>query len=456
MRLICLMLLLAPAVFAQTTQPEPGSTDTTQSLSSRRIVLDIFENKVEVERIAIPDFNVTAPTQAFNEARQQLMDVLRADIINSGYLDLIDLSRFAGLGDPHSGPVDFAKWASVEANHLVLGSITPQGDQMRIEVRLYDIAAKKHVLAKAYRGLPKLARKMGHVVADDILYRLRGIKFATSKIVFTREANQTGAKPKFLKELFIMDYDGYDPLPITRGGISFSPSACQVGKDTMLAYSVFERPGSLNAAYNIYFKPTLLSRPKPILSGSDQRATSPAISPDGRKVAFAMTKEGNVDIYVMRLDGSDLVRLTRHPHVDTNPSWSPGGNAILFTSGRTGAPQIYQMDADGLNQRRITYENPYNDSAVWNPVHDSIAYVSRFENDFDIYVMNIKDGKNYRVTSKQGSNEEPCWSPDGNQLAFTSNRSGKWQIYVVNINGMNLRQVTHSGNNRNPVWIKGK
>jgi len=443
MRLFCLFLALVPLAWSQSASPQ----------STRRFVLDIFENQVEIERIAIPDFSAKVTSPEMLQAKQTMLEVLRADIKNSGYFEMIDLSRFSSFGDHASGPVDFNQWASIEASHLVLGTLTEQEGQMRVEVRLYDIAARKHVLAKAYRGLPKLARKIGHVVADDILYRLRGVKFATSKIVFARETGARSATERLIKELFIMDYDGVDPLPITRGGISFSPSAAFVNNEVMLAYSVFERPGSLNAAYNIYFKPTLLSRPKALLAGNDQRATSPAISPDGRKVAFAMSKDGNVEIYVMRLDGTDLVQLTRHPHVDTNPTWSPGGNAILFTSGRTGSPQIYQMDADGLNQRRLTFDNPYNDSSAWNPVHDSIAYVSRFENDFDIFIMNIKDGKSYRVTEKQGSNEEPCWSPDGNQLAFTSNRTGSWQIYVVNINGMNLRQVTHSGNNRNPVWV---
>jgi len=82
-----------------------------------------------------------------------------------------------------------------------------------------------------------------------------------------------------------------------------------------------------------------------------------------------------------------------------------------------------------------------------------MAYVSRFENNFDIFIMDLQTRVNYRVTSMQGSNEDPHWSPDGEQLCFTSNRSGHWQIYAINRNGTNLRQITHTGNNREPVWI---
>ena len=63
-------------------------------------------------------------------------------------------------------------------------------------------------------------------------------------------------------------------------------------------------------------------------------------------------------VYRVGLDGTDYLRLTRQPSVDTNPSWSPGGRSLIFTSDRTGSPQIYRMDADGLNTVRITEENP--------------------------------------------------------------------------------------------------
>ena len=112
------------------------------------------------------------------------------------------------------------------------------------------------------------------------------------------------------------------------------------------------------------------------------------------------------------------------------------------------------MDADGLNRVLITTQNPYNDSAKWSPRHDYMAYVSRFDNDFDIFIMNLQTRENYRVTANQGSNEEPHWSPDGEQLCFTSNRSGRWQIYAINRNGTNLRQITKTGNNREPVWVE--
>jgi len=420
----------------------------------KEVEFTLFGEKVSRLNIAVPDFKLATPTPSYREAWKTINEVLRADLRNSGYFKVLSQERMRLIRDPHDGPLNFADWGSIEAQHLVVGSVREKDGEMRIEVRLFEVASGQSIVAQAYRtGNLKLARKMAHRVADDILTHLRNSKFATSKIIFSKESASKLDPTKRLKELHIMDYDGYNPLPITRGGIAVSPSAIRKGNDTMMAYAVYENAYTFNATYGIFLKPTLQSRPQPLFNEQDRRASAPALSPDGKKVAFSIADQGNVDIFVMGLNGSDLLRLTHHPGVDTNPSWAPGGRSILFTSDRTGTPQIYRMDADGLNRSRITQQNPYNDGAVWNPRFDYMAYVSRFDSKFDIFIMDMQTRRNYRVTSQQGSNEDPCWSPDGEQLVFTSDRSGQWQLYAVNRDGTNLRQITNTGNCRHPVWV---
>ena len=60
--------------------------------------------------------------------------------------------------------------------------------------------------------------------------------------------------------------------------------------------------------------------------------TTPAWSPDGRRIAFSSERDGNAEIYVMDADGSELARLTSSPGKDRFPSWSPGGQYIAFSS----------------------------------------------------------------------------------------------------------------------------
>ena len=78
----------------------------------------------------------------------------------------------------------------------------------------------------------------------------------------------------------------------------------------------------------------------------------PRWSPDGRQIAFQHDSGGNVDIYVMNADGSNIRRLTDAPGPDALPAWMPDGR-IVFRSARTGSWGIYVMYADGRDQQQI-------------------------------------------------------------------------------------------------------
>jgi hypothetical protein len=86
---------------------------------------------------------------------------------------------------------------------------------------------------------------------------------------------------------------------------------------------------------------------------SDSR---PRFSPDGTKIIFQSSRDGNNEIYVMNPDATGLTRLTNHSASDSAPVWSPDGTKILFTSTRDNpmSPSLYVMNADGTNQTRVT------------------------------------------------------------------------------------------------------
>ena len=83
----------------------------------------------------------------------------------------------------------------------------------------------------------------------------------------------------------------------------------------------------------------------------------PAWSPDGRKIAFRSTRNGNRDIYVMNADGSGERNLTRNAAWDSRPSWSPDGRKIAFVSNRDGRLEAHVMNADGSGQRSLTVQD---------------------------------------------------------------------------------------------------
>jgi len=82
--------------------------------------------------------------------------------------------------------------------------------------------------------------------------------------------------------------------------------------------------------------------------------TDPALSADGKLVAYASDRSGgdNLDIWVQQIDGGVPLRLTSDQSDESEPSFSPGGDRIVFHSDREGGG-IYTMPALGSEPRLI-------------------------------------------------------------------------------------------------------
>ncbi|MCJ7570015.1 MAG: hypothetical protein MUO58_21095 [Anaerolineales bacterium] len=93
----------------------------------------------------------------------------------------------------------------------------------------------------------------------------------------------------------------------------------------------------------------------------------PVWSPDGSLVAFHSSRDGNMEIYVMKANGSLVARLTDNEADDMFPAWSSDGTKIAFHSNRDGNLEVYMMNVDGSNLRNLT-NNPAEDTfPAWHP-----------------------------------------------------------------------------------------
>ncbi|MEX2288644.1 MAG: hypothetical protein WD648_16220 [Planctomycetaceae bacterium] len=126
-----------------------------------------------------------------------------------------------------------------------------------------------------------------------------------------------------------------------------------------------------------------------VMQASGQYCHQPAWSPDGRWIAFASDRDGNIELYKVRLDGTELTRLTTESGIDCRPRWSPDGRWILFSSNRHGNFDLFVMSTDGGDVRRLTTNAASDDHGDWSPDGKSIAFVSMRDGGFDIYRLNV-------------------------------------------------------------------
>lgn len=93
------------------------------------------------------------------------------------------------------------------------------------------------------------------------------------------------------------------------------------------------------------------------------RATSPAVSPDGTRVAFYLVKDGQRDVYTVPVAGGEPTRVTSDPASDVSPAWSPDGLELAFVSDRDGRNQVWTVAADG--ETRANPARRVSDFSTW-------------------------------------------------------------------------------------------
>ena len=155
-----------------------------------------------------------------------------------------------------------------------------------------------------------------------------------------------------------------------------------------------------------------------------------AKAPTTAKIVFGASREGNRELYLMNIDGSDQINITNHPADDIYGAWSPTGEQILFASDRDKGYDLYLMDADGQNVRRVFGKPAHREAPTWSPDGKQIAYTRREQGKRVIYIASIDSKKEERVMI--GSNL--AWSPDGTEIACVVKAGqDRWEIHILNV-----------------------
>lgn len=167
----------------------------------------------------------------------------------------------------------------------------------------------------------------------------------------------------------------------------------------------------------------------------------PAWSPDGSWIAFDRRNEAaqRTEVWTVRPDGSREVRLSASGGNDANPAWSPDGARIAFQSTRAGNWEVFVMRADGSDQLRVTATPDRQEGEPsWSPDGTRLVYSAGRGTVRDIYVANADGSAERQVTRLGRAVWRPRWSPDGSRIAFYEWPPDGGNLYVVNADGTSL------------------
>ncbi len=365
---------------------------------------------------------------------RELSDIVRDDLTFTGLFVCIDKASYIEQASQEFSQLN---WKPLGIEAVVKGTIT-MGQDVAVDVSVYDVFEGKIILHKQYHADKNLVRQLAHNISNDIYKAFTGQSgMFRTKIAFVAE---DGGE----KGIYVMDWDGHRARKLgLKGSLVLAPHWSSDG--TKIVYS-----SERGRQWGIYLLDFGKMTEKKIFASKGTNMAG-GFSPRGDTITLSSTKDGTPDIYLLSLKDDSVKKLTFTQGIEVSPVVSPDGSQIAFVSDRGGSPQLYLMRADGSDIRRITFEGSYNTSPNWSPTGDRIAFACRRGKNQICIVK--PDGSALIQLTESGNNEDPSFSPDGRHITFSSDRDGTKGIYIMRANGEAQKKISPQGLRSNaPGW----
>lgn len=171
------------------------------------------------------------------------------------------------------------------------------------------------------------------------------------------------------------------------------------------------------------------------------------VSPKGDKIVFTSTRSGDVELYTMNPDGSNVIQITNELGYDGGAFFSPDGSKLVFRASRPKTEQeqktykellakglvapsdmeIFTCNIDGSDLRQITQLGKANWAPFFHPSGNKIIFCSNHKSEkgfpFHLYMIHTDGTGLEQITFDPMFDSFPMFSPDGKQLVFCSNRN---------------------------------
>lgn len=180
------------------------------------------------------------------------------------------------------------------------------------------------------------------------------------------------------------------------------------------------------------------------MTAMEGEETRPSVSPDGKWLAFSGEQFGNMDVFIMPLEGGEIQQLTYHEATDEVESWSWDSQTIYFTSNRYNRYTAFEIDIAGFTPKRLfpNYFNTVHNTVV-SPVTGEIffneswesknfAHRKRYKGEYnpDIKSYNPKTKAYQQYTDYEGKDFGASIDQDGNVYFMSDEANGEYNLYT--------------------------
>ena len=182
----------------------------------------------------------------------------------------------------------------------------------------------------------------------------------------------------------------------------------------------------------------------------------PRYSPDGKRIAFDVARDGGADIWTYNLVAHTTERVTR-TGFNTRPEWTPDGKRLLFPSNHGLKYSLWSQPADGSAKADLLLQaaDGILEGMIAPDGHALVYRVDTEKNNRDIYLLPLT-GERKPVPLLTGPTDDkmPRISPDSKWLAYVSDESGAEEVYGRLLSGPGGRVAVSAGGGMEPVWSR--
>lgn len=201
-----------------------------------------------------------------------------------------------------------------------------------------------------------------------------------------------------------------------------------------------------------------------LLVANGRRSHAPVWSPDGRTIAFASDVYGNDDVFVVAASGGPARRLTTHSAPEQPTGFTPDGRAVLFAAQRLDdrrnllfpsrwAGELYRVSVEGGRRPQQLLSTPalaarFDRAGTRLLYEDWKGYESPWRKHHvspvarDVWLFDAASGRHRKLTEFGGEDRDPVWSPDEQAFYYLSERSGSFNVWRQGLEGGAPQQLT--------------